>query len=126
MKRVRVLVANRPRLMRELVREVIADQPDIEIIGELSDENELLQAVEDARPDIVILAMDDADDRNTLCGFLIGRYPQMKILAIAPEKNVGLFYWATIEMHTKRLESSEAGILSALRQRSSIAGTVLT
>jgi AmiR/NasT family two-component response regulator len=125
-KRVRVLVANRPRLMRELVREVIADQPDIEIVGELSDENDLLQAVEDARPDIVIMAMEDIGERNTQCGFLIGRYPQMKILALAPEKNLGLFYWATIEVHSKRLESSEAGILSALRQRSSVVGTVLT
>ena len=112
--------------MRELVREVIADQPDIEIVGELSDENDLLQAVEDARPDIVIMAMEDIGERNTQCGFLIGRYPQMKILALAPEKNLGLFYWATIEVHSKRLESSEAGILSALRQRSSVVGTVLT
>jgi chemotaxis response regulator CheB len=31
--KIRVLVANRPRLMRELVLAMIADQPDIEEIG---------------------------------------------------------------------------------------------
>ena len=124
MKRVRVLVANRPRLMRELVLAVIADQPDIELIGELQDEKELAEAVEEAHPDILILTLDDADERVAQCGFLLGRYPQMKILALAPEQNRGVFYWATVDVRTKPLESSEAGILSALRERPSLVGTV--
>jgi DNA-binding NarL/FixJ family response regulator len=123
-KRVRVLVANRPRLMRELVLAVISDQPDIEVIGELQNENDLAEAIEEARPDILILALDDANQRVAQCGFLLGRYPQMKILALAPEKNRGMFYWATVDVRTKPLESSEAGILSALRDRPSLVGAV--
>jgi AmiR/NasT family two-component response regulator len=122
-KRVRVLVANRPRLMRELVLAVIADQPDIEVIGEVHDENELAQAVEEAQPDVLILALEDANKRVVQCGFLLGRYPQMKIVALAPEQNRGLFYWAVVDVRTKPLESSEAGILSALRDRPSLVGT---
>ena len=124
MKRVRVLVANRPQLMRELVLAVIADQPDIEVIGELKDENELAEAIEEGRPDILILELDDADKRVAQCGFLLGRYPQMKIIALAPEKNRGMFYWAIVDVRTKPLESSEAGILSALRERPSLVGTI--
>jgi AmiR/NasT family two-component response regulator len=123
-KRVRVLVANRPRLMRELVLAVIADQPDIEVIGEVHDESELAGAVEDSQPDILILALEDANKRAAQCGFLLGRYPRMKILALAPEQNRGLFYWAVVDVRTKPLESSEAGILSALRERPSLVGTV--
>jgi DNA-binding NarL/FixJ family response regulator len=110
--------------MRELVLAVIADQPDIELIGELQDEKELAEAVEEAHPDILILTLDDADERVAQCGFLLGRYPQMKILALAPEQNRGVFYWATVDVRTKPLESSEAGILSALRERPSLVGTV--
>lgn len=124
MKRVRVLVANRPRLMRELVLAVIADQPDIEVIGEVQDEEELIGAVEEARPDVLILALEDADKRVAQCGFLLGQYPQMKIVALAPEQNRGLFYWANVDVRTKPLESSEAGILSALRDRPSLVGSV--
>ncbi len=124
MKRVRVLVANRPRLMRELVLAVIADQPDIEVIGEVQDESQLAEAIEDAQPDILILALDEADKRVAQCGFLLGRYPQMKILALAPERNRGVFYWATVDVRTKPLESSEAGILRALRERPSLVGAV--
>ena len=110
--------------MRELVLAVIADQPDIEVIGEIEDESALAQAVEEALPDVLILALDDADKRVAQCGFLLGRYPHMKILALAPEQNRGLFYWATVDVRTKPLESSEAGILNALRERSSLVGTV--
>jgi DNA-binding NarL/FixJ family response regulator len=124
-KRVRVLVANRPRLMRELVLAVIADQPDIEVIGEVQDESALGEAIEEAQPDVLILALDDADKRNAQCGFLLGQYPHMKILALAPEQNRGLFYWAIAEVRSRPLESSEAGILSALRERPSLVGTVL-
>jgi len=122
-RRVRVLVANGPRLMRELVLAVLADQHDIEVIGEIQNENELAMAIEEARPDVLILALDDTDKRATQCGFLVGRYPQMKILALAPEKNRGVFYWAVVDVRTKALESSEAGILSALREPPSLVNT---
>jgi AmiR/NasT family two-component response regulator len=122
MKRVRVLVANQPRLMRELIMATIADQPDIELVGEVGDQGDLTEAVEQARPDVLILAMDDRDKYRVQCGFLLGRYPEMRILALAPEQNRALFYWAIVDIRSKPLESSEAGILNAVRQRPSLVG----
>ena len=126
MKRIRVLVANRPRLMRELVLATIADQPDINIVGEVQNENELAAAIEESQPDVLILALDEADKRSAQCGFLLGRYPQMRILALAPEENRGTIYWAIVDVRTMPLESSEIGILTALRERPSLIGTVRT
>ena len=122
MKRVRVLIANRPRLMRELVIATISDQPDIEVVGEVTDHGDLTEMVEQAQPDVLILTMDEPEKRLGLCGFLLGRYPQMRILALAPEKNLGIFYWAIVDIRTKPLESSEAGILNALRERPVLVG----
>jgi chemotaxis response regulator CheB len=121
-KRVRVLVANRPRLMRELVIATISDQPDIEIVGEVANEEQLVEAVEQVQPDVLILAMDEPEKRVGQCGFLLGRYPQMKILALAPEQNRGTYYWASIDIRTKPVESSEAGILNAVRERPLLVG----
>jgi two-component system chemotaxis response regulator CheB len=123
-KRVRVLVANRPRLMRELLMTTIADQPDIEIVGEVGDDGELAEAVEQVRPDVLIVAMDEPEKRMGQCGFLLGRYPNMRILALAPEQNRALFYWAIVDIRTKPLESSEAGILSAMRESTGLVGFV--
>jgi chemotaxis response regulator CheB len=121
-KRVRVLIANRPRLMRELVMATISEQPDIEVVGEVADEDNLTEAVEQVRPDVLILAMDEPVKRMGQCGFLLGRYPQMRILALAPEQNRALFYWAIVDVRSKSLESSEAGILDALRQPAHVVG----
>jgi hypothetical protein len=103
MQRIRVLIATRPRLMRELISTMIADQPD-------------------TRPDVLIVPMDDRDKYRVQCGFLLGRYPEMKILALAPEQNRALFYWAIVDIRSRPLESSETGILDAMRQRSQVVG----
>ena len=125
MKRVRVLVANQPRLMRELIMTTIADQPDIELVGEVGKQTDIAEAVEQARPDVLILAMDDREKHSVLCGFLLGRYPEMRILALAPEQNRALFYWAIVDIRSKPLESSEAGILEAMRQKPPLVGLAL-
>lgn len=124
MKRVRVLVANRPRLMRELVLATISDKPDIEIVGEVVDDSNLTEVVEQVQPDVLIIAIDEQEKRLGQCGFLLGRYPQMRILALAPEQNLGIFYWAIIDIRTKPLESSESGILNAVRERPVLVGAV--
>jgi DNA-binding NarL/FixJ family response regulator len=122
MNRIRVLIANQPRLMRELITGTLADQPDIEVVGEVGQQQDLAEAVADARPDVLIVAMDDRSRCHVQCGFLLGRYPEMKILALAPERNEALFYWAVVDIRSKSLESSEDGILSAMRQGSQILG----
>jgi chemotaxis response regulator CheB len=78
-KRVRVLVANHPRLMRELVMATIADQPDIEVVGEVQNETELADIVEQVQPDVLIVAMDDTVSStttlarvDTICSNVVG------------------------------------------------------
>ena len=122
MRRLRVLVANRPRLMRELIMATIADQPDIEVVGEVTQEDQLTEIVEEVQPDALIIAADEPEKLSIHCGFLLGRYPQMRILALEPEQNRGIFYWAMVDVRTKTLESSEAGILNALRELPSMVG----
>jgi chemotaxis response regulator CheB len=115
---IRVVVANRPRLMRELVLEAIIEQPDIEVVGEIKNEDEIADAVEGTHPDVLIIALDDSNQRPPLCDILIRRYPEMKILALAPERNYSIFYWGSFDIHESSVEASEAGILSTLRYKS--------
>ena len=114
---IRVIVANRPRLMRELVVETISEQPDIEIIAEIQDEDKIVDAVEEKHPDFLIIALNESDQRPPLCDILLRRYPEMKILALAPERNSSIFYWGSFDIHESLVEASEAGILSALRRK---------
>jgi hypothetical protein len=110
--------------MRELVLATISNQPDIEIVGEVGDGANLTEVVEQVQPDVLIVAIDKNEKRLGQCGFLLGRYPQMRILALAPEQNVGIFYWAIVDIRTRPLESSESGILNAVREPPVLVGAV--
>jgi chemotaxis response regulator CheB len=119
---IRVVVANRPRLMRELVLETITGASDIEVVAEIQNENEIAQIVEGTHPDFLIIALDENNQRPPLCDTLLRRYPEMKILALAPERNSSIFYWASFDIHSSQVEASEQGLLNALRRKNEYVG----
>jgi chemotaxis response regulator CheB len=114
---IKVLVANRPRLMRELVLATISDQPDIEVVGVLDDEAGILESVERAKPDFLIVALDQSEERPHICDVLLDRFPHIRILALAAERNSSISYWANLDIRSNQIENSEEGILTALRSR---------
>lgn len=115
MSSIRVLVANRPRLIRELVMATISDQPDIEIVGEVQHESEVLEAVERARPDFLIVALDKSNQLPDFCEPILQEFPGLRVIAIAPDRNSSIFYWASFQVQSNPIEASEAGILGTLR-----------
>lgn len=117
MKPIRVLVANRPRLIRELVMATISDQPDIEIVGEIEEESEIEGAVERTHPDFLIVALDKSNRPPAICQPVLQSHPQTRVIAIAPDRNSVMFYWASLRIQSNSIEASEAGFLSALRGR---------
>jgi chemotaxis response regulator CheB len=120
-KTIRVLVANRPRLMRELVLTTFADQPDIEIVGEVTHDSEIPAAVEQTKPDFLVITLDDPPKRPAVCDTVLQLYPEMRIIAVAPNQNFSVHYWASLDIHSNDIEASEEGILSAVRWNKSAA-----
>jgi hypothetical protein len=104
----------------------MGDQPDIEVVGEVFEESRLTEAVEDLQPDALIVTLDDAENRSALSGFLLGRYPKMRILALAPERNQGVYFWAVVTIRSQRLESSELAVLNALRAQLPLSGELVS
>ena len=115
MKPIRVLVANRPRLMRELVVATISDQPDIEIVGEVQEESAIQSAVDQTHPDFLIVTQDKQDRLPDFCESILHSHPQLRIIAIASDRNSTVFYWASLQVQSNQIEASEAGVLNALR-----------
>jgi chemotaxis response regulator CheB len=113
--KVRVLVANQPRLMRELVLDMISHHEDIEIVGEVAEENAVLEKVNELRPDFLIMTLHRAEDRPSFCDLLWARFPRLKVLVLREESNDGVLYWAHLSVQASRIETSEKGILDALR-----------
>jgi DNA-binding NarL/FixJ family response regulator len=112
---IRVLVANRPRLIRELLLATISDQPDIEVVGEILEERELENAVETTRPDFLIVALEKSDRLPDVCESILRNHPHVRVIAIAAERNSSIFYWTSLCIESNQIEASEAGVLSAIR-----------
>jgi chemotaxis response regulator CheB len=114
-KAIRVLVANRPRLMRETILSTFADQPDIEIVGEVADDSEIVESVKKTLPNFVVIALDRPGERPRICDDLLREHPDVRVIAVAPAKNYIVYYWASLDIHSSNIEASEEGMLSALR-----------
>jgi DNA-binding NarL/FixJ family response regulator len=113
--RIRVLVANQPRLMRDVVACTVADQLDVEIVGQADDVEEIRALVEETRPDCVIVSLEAQGKRPHICDALLELYPHIRILAVTSESKSSFLYWTSFEIHSSRIECSAEGILNALR-----------
>ena len=116
-KPIRVLVANRPRLMRETILSTFADQPDIEIVGEVEDESEIFDSVRRTLPNFVVIALDHPGERPLICDALLHEFPEVRVIAVAPANNYVVYYWASLDIHSSDIEASEEGVLGALRNK---------
>jgi DNA-binding NarL/FixJ family response regulator len=114
---IRILVGNRPKLMRELVLSTLADQPGIEIVGEVSNDAEIPDRVNQTLPDLLVVALDEPEKRPYICDAVLREHPGLHIIAVASQQNRSVCYWASLnlQIHSSDIEPSEEGILSAVR-----------
>ncbi len=112
---IRILVANHPKLMRELILATLADEPGVEIVGEVSDDSEIVDRVHQTSPDLLVIALDEPERRPDLCDKLLHEHPKLRIIAVASKQNCSVVYWASFDIHSNEIEASEQGILNAVR-----------
>jgi len=119
---VRVLVANRPRLLRELVLSTLSEQAGISIVGEAENEKDIPSLVAETKPDFLLIALDESSRRPPLCDQLLKEFPALRVIAVAPNTNVGVLYWASLEIHSTTMEASEEALLGVMRGKTTRTG----
>jgi chemotaxis response regulator CheB len=124
-KLIRVLVANRPKLMREVIIATFMDQPDIQIVGEVTDDGDIVGRVEETQPDFLFIGLDDPNTRPAVCDEVLRLCPGLSIIAVAPHTNRSVRYWASFDIHSSVIEASEEAILAAMRKKKAFAGEAL-
>ena len=112
---VRILVANRPKVMREALLGTLSDQPWIQVVGEVANDADIPDCVSKTLPDLLVIAVDGPGKRPILCDTLLRAYPNLHIIAVAPYQNYGASYWASLDIHSDDIEPSEAGFINAVR-----------
>jgi len=118
----RILVANHPRLMREVVVATLANQPGIEIVGEVTNRDEILLQVYATLPDLVVIGLDENEDRAPICDRVLREFPALRIIAVAAREDRTLCFWASFDIHCQDIEASPAGLLRAVYNTLDCAG----
>lgn len=110
MKKIRILLANRPPVILEVMRGMVQRQEDMEVVGVIQDPIGLLVAVREMEADAVILMLEDNEEPG-LCSHLLAEYPNLTILGLAADGKT-----AFLRLPRRKINlPSEASIVDALR-----------
>jgi DNA-binding NarL/FixJ family response regulator len=82
--KIRVLLANHPMMIPDAIRQLVAEQDDMELVGDCRGPMNILRETGRTMADAVVLAHDDEDDSG-LCSQLLSVYPDLTILSVASD-----------------------------------------
>jgi DNA-binding NarL/FixJ family response regulator len=110
---VRVLLGDLPTLLHNTVSGAIRSHVELEVVGVAIQPTALLLAAGALRPDVVVLAMVGGGLPG-VATHLLDQYPQLRVLAIAPDARHGIL--CALRPHADRVEtSSMADLVDAIR-----------
>jgi DNA-binding NarL/FixJ family response regulator len=110
---IRIVLLDMPPLLLEMLRDAIAPQCDMEIVGTVTDEPNLGAFLENAEADVVVVKRDGALKR-TAVNELLYRRPRLRIFEIVDRGRRGLLH----ELRPRRValgEISPQRLINAIR-----------
>lgn len=81
---IRVALVGLPPLLHDIVIRLVADQSDLEVVGQYRQYEELFVSDNESAPDVIVIGIGDGDV-NGICGRLLAQHPQVKIVAVGGE-----------------------------------------
>ena len=102
MNKTRVLLANHPVMVPEAIRLLVAEQEDMEVVGDCGGPMKILQETGRTKADAVILIQEDTNE-PAICGQLLAVYPDVIIMSINPDLTAGF----TLQLCPHRREFSD-------------------
>jgi hypothetical protein len=110
---IRVVLTQMPKMLRYILADALAGQPDIVLVQEAGFTDEVGWAVDHASADVVITGMDVGASRQ-LCESLLRGHPGLTVFSI-PEDRSGACGW-TLRLHGEPLgDVSTEGLIDAIR-----------
>jgi DNA-binding NarL/FixJ family response regulator len=110
---IRILLTDLPQMLRSIIRDIVADQPDMEVVGELAGPAGVSAMVAQSGATFVIVRHSGSDPPDVFRELLAGR-PPTRVLAIADEGRAGTIY----ELRPQRIpigELSASSLIAAIR-----------
>ena len=112
-RRARILIVEIPSLLREIIGEIIADEDDMEVVGELRDHTGVVELAERTEATFVIAGLTHPELDSVYRDLLAGR-PSTRVLAVRREGRLSTLY--ELRPHAETLgELSPEMLLTVIR-----------
>ena len=115
MQKIKVLLASRPKMISDVMRNMVERQPDMKVVGEVLDPIELLLGVRAAKVDVVIVTPLDSEREPRICRLLLEEHPHLIIVTLPAEGETAYLYQSG-KARNRIDEPSEQSILGAVRE----------
>ncbi len=115
MEKLRVVLANMPQILRQIVRDLIDQQRDMAVVGEVRTLGEVSAAIAALQGEVVILTFPPSCAGEQICYVLRERYPTLTLLGLAVQHDRAVI-WPP-DAPPKPIALSAIAILRALRAR---------
>lgn len=107
-------------MLRELLKDLVCRQSDMEVVGEALDPLEVLYSVRKTEADMVVTTLPESGEPGS-SSHLLAEYPQLLVLALAPDGSDAMLYRQVVVKERVRGEAYDA-LLSRVRQAARHAG----
>ena len=98
MRKVQVLLAVAPRMLRDLLRNRIEAEPDLEVAEAVLDPVDVLLAVKETGADVVLVTVPVSDATPPLCTHLLAEFPGLIVIGLWPEAQSAVAYRNTLDI----------------------------
>jgi len=115
MHKINVMFSSRPKLLSEVIRNLIERQPDMKVVGEVVNPLELIFALRETPVDVVIITPLKANGEPRICIQLLKEHPRLRILILTEESEAVYIFQSGSPR--KRIERpSEQIIIDVIRE----------
>ncbi len=115
MPKIYVMFSSRPKLLSEVIRNLIDRQPDMKVVGEVIDPIELIFALRETPVDVVIITPLKANGEPRICAQLLKEHPRLRILILTGESEA-VYIFQSGSSRTCIKKPSEQVILDVIRE----------
>jgi DNA-binding NarL/FixJ family response regulator len=115
MRKIKVMLASRPKMISDVIRNIIERQPDMTMVGEVIDPIKLLFATRETPVDVVIVTPLKANGEPKICSHLLAEHPRLKVVTLSSKGEDAYLYQSGIPK-LRINEPSGQSILLAIRE----------
>ena len=115
------MLASRPKILSDVIRNIIKKQPTMIMVEEVIDPIDLLFAARETAVDVIIVSPLKIDGEPKICRHLLAEHPHLKIIVII-EKGQAAFLYQKGSQKRKIDEPSPDTIVNIIKEYSKVPG----